>query len=698
MTVSTSTSLVQYNGDGVTTVLTVPFYFLQNSHLLVQQTNNNVSPPTTTTLVLGTGYTVTGAGNEAGGSITLTSAAPTGYVTAISRNVPSTQLIHYVPNDAFPAGTTEAALDQLTMLAQQVLLSLGYTVSLPASAVNNGVSSVLPYPQSGQFLAWNNTGNALVNASPTGVGPGTVTGGAAGASSMIATGTITDLNVAIGAAINASKLSFLANGTHAVARSESAKGQDWISVKDWGATGNGTTDDTTAIQNCINDNPGSHIIFPPGTYLISSPLVISNGQTTLNGFGRFDPVIRTNSATADIIDIACGTSVLSGIGIYHLTLDATSTKTAGWGINITASAGGTCYWVLIDDVQMTTKLYSGLNVQSAYYLFLQDITVNNVGAGGVGFSFVGINASTAPINVYMRDLRVTAGVPNGSTYGMLIDNYCQGFYGSRVSLESGGIDMGLYIKNTSGVHANAPMNLFFDKVIADTNNNNGILIGDCTTVRFTDSWSTSAKNSGVFMSAGIDVEFKGHMAINNGKDGFTIQGGSQIRILGGVCDQNSATTSNTNSGVNFSAGVTDFTVRDVDFFRQGSSARHYADIYVAAGASDRYVLSGNRCRGGVTYLIFDGGTGVNKWIQQNDGFNPRGASVTQPSVPASGTAVNNATGQDCMVYLTGGTVTSVAINATLIGYGATSQGYMVPAGGSIQVFYSSAPTWKWFGN
>ncbi len=46
-------------------------------------------------------------------------------------------------------------------------------------------------------------------------------------------------------------------------------------VKDYGAKGDGTTDDTSAIQNALNTAPVGAVVFvPTGTYAISAPLVI----------------------------------------------------------------------------------------------------------------------------------------------------------------------------------------------------------------------------------------------------------------------------------------------------------------------------------------------------------------------------------------------------------------------------------------
>jgi hypothetical protein len=55
------------------------------------------------------------------------------------------------------------------------------------------------------------------------------------------------------------------------ARNLATRGGDVINVRDFGATGNGTTDDTAAIQAAITAAPaGSAIYFPRGTYRLSS--------------------------------------------------------------------------------------------------------------------------------------------------------------------------------------------------------------------------------------------------------------------------------------------------------------------------------------------------------------------------------------------------------------------------------------------
>lgn len=128
MTVSSQVSSVSFLGDGVTTLLPVPYYFLEQTHLLVTRVNLDSS---TNTLVLGSDYSVSGAGNQAGGSITMIAAPAVGIQIIIDRSVPATQETDYVTNDPFPAESHERALDKLTMLAQQSVASIGRALLRP---------------------------------------------------------------------------------------------------------------------------------------------------------------------------------------------------------------------------------------------------------------------------------------------------------------------------------------------------------------------------------------------------------------------------------------------------------------------------------------------------------------------------------------------------------------------------------------
>lgn len=162
MTVSTTTSRIGYNGNGVTTIFAVPFRFLKNTDLIVTLVDASLNQYVK---VLNTDYTVTGAGDDAGGSITMVVAPATGQQLIIVREVPLTQETDYITGDPFPAETHERALDKLTMITQRLdtLIDRSIKISDADLAVTN---TVLPAPSPGSSLIWNPTGTALVNGVP----------------------------------------------------------------------------------------------------------------------------------------------------------------------------------------------------------------------------------------------------------------------------------------------------------------------------------------------------------------------------------------------------------------------------------------------------------------------------------------------------------------------------------------------------
>lgn len=67
-----------------------------------------------------------------------------------------------------------------------------------------------------------------------------------------------------------------------------------LSVKDFGAVGDGTANDTTAIQAALTQGTGRTVYFPAGTYRISTTLVVKT-NTTLLGDGMGKSIIKLTS-------------------------------------------------------------------------------------------------------------------------------------------------------------------------------------------------------------------------------------------------------------------------------------------------------------------------------------------------------------------------------------------------------------------
>lgn len=121
----------------------------------------------------------------------------------------------------------------------------------------------------------------------------------------------------------ANNMIFVQSGTGAVARTVQSKLRDVVSVKDFGAKGDGSTNDTAAIQAAINyvesivpfgsvptqtgnvrRNPAIYI--PAGAYIITNTLQISQQSIWIYGDGVEESVLVLNSNT-NIVAINMGT-------------------------------------------------------------------------------------------------------------------------------------------------------------------------------------------------------------------------------------------------------------------------------------------------------------------------------------------------------------------------------------------------------
>ena len=162
MTVSTTIIKNSHNGNGSTTNFAYQFKILQDSDLTVIIRS---STGTETTKSLSTHYTVAGAGDASGGSITFTTGntPASGETVVIRRNVPQTQAIDYIANDPFPAETHEEGLDRATMVAQQVSEEADRSIKLSrTNTMTSTEFTVGATDRANKILAFDSTGELAV--------------------------------------------------------------------------------------------------------------------------------------------------------------------------------------------------------------------------------------------------------------------------------------------------------------------------------------------------------------------------------------------------------------------------------------------------------------------------------------------------------------------------------------------------------
>lgn len=249
MTVATQSSKVVGRGNGAATSFPYAFEIPDANSLLVSFVDDDGAVTTLSPAA----FSVSGLGDPNGGSVSYPlSGSPmaTGQAIVIARDVPLTQPTRLVNQGGYYPEVVEGALDRLEMQIQQLAAGAqNYPLALTFPAVDVDPITVLPpaVARAGQFLGFDANGNPALL--PSNGIPGDLS-----VYSTIATGSIT-------------------------ARTFSSRFADMVCVKDFGALGNGVTNDTAAIQAAIDFAAaalGAGVWFPPGTYIANSQLTLKS--------------------------------------------------------------------------------------------------------------------------------------------------------------------------------------------------------------------------------------------------------------------------------------------------------------------------------------------------------------------------------------------------------------------------------------
>jgi len=245
-------------------------------------------------------------------------------------------------------------------------------------------------------------------------------------------------------AVDASQVTYDPPFTGSVATNVEAKLAQTVSVKDFGAVGDGTTDDTAAIQAAINSQPstGGCVYFPIGKYLITSAITWA-GKNALKLYGDRSGVDGANTA----VEILCGTvgiAMFDGRNSFHCHIEGillNGNNKATYGIRLGVASTHDQFVQIRDVTIQSCNQAPGHGLSLGYQLS---------GSGSVAdsaFYNVTINNCISGVDNYSQDNNFyDCTISSNSTCGLIIRSYSNSnwfggiFAGNNIDLmlESGG--------------------------------------------------------------------------------------------------------------------------------------------------------------------------------------------------------------------------------------------------------------------
>ena len=277
-----------------------------------------------------------------------------------------------------------------------------------------------------------------------------------------------------------------------------------FNVLDYGAVGDGTTDDATAFQATITAAHGNGIVYiPKGEYVVNSTLtltgsdyVISKGAVITSNTVLFS--ITDNYNVIDGITVHDATTAISITDAFITTLHNINTYGCDYGVKV----NNLCYGISLIDCNIYNSIEAGI---------LYD--TNGASNLSNGLSLVRVNLD----NVDNVEEPLQGGIVCKSGEGLYIVN-CEVIrqrYGIKISPDGA----------TKGCKYYKISNCVFDLCYA-----NGIYIGgdvgEVYDVSISDTWSSTSGGEGVLVySNGCDVEVikMNSMSCNNNNIGIRLQ-------------------------------------------------------------------------------------------------------------------------------------------------------------------------------
>lgn len=481
-----------------------------------------------------------------------------------------------------------------------------------------------------------------------------------------------------------------------------SKGSLVLNVKDYGATGNGSTDDTSAINSAIaaaNTAGGGTVFFPKGTYIVSSQLTTLGGNVAVSGVGGNSSAVQLSGSWsgAAVFNLVNNYNFIENLYFIGGSSTTVSSNPAANMIELTAAQYCTIQNVNSQYVNGYIVEAVGGASRGVQGLFLNNIRGNKnaYGVHTLGNSASGYAVQAMITNIYMQQVTtgdvilledsfdVQVSQVNAAISGGASSNASNlRIHGACASIFATNIDVGAFPTQPAGTAA-----ITIESGTNGTPENvhlyNGI-VQQCQV--------------GILISAGTHIYISDFKIQENGTHGVSIASGSSIQIKSCIFSLNGQ-TAETNYEINCQSNSSPIWIAQNDFGTpKGTASGQVSAVGAHASFSNGAEWVDNNF-GGSGFSASTIFSTTPKYAFRNRSYNPFGSvSVSVPSSTSATTGspydryftiTASASGNCSILVSNGASVTIPASGMTTL---------FVPAGATVTPTYTNAPTWTVFGN
>ena len=357
------------------------------------------------------------------------------------------------------------------------------------------------------------------------------------------------------------------NNKFITADSNENSGIKWVNgyyvanVKDFGALGDNSNDDKTAIQNAINSlgTTGGTVYLPPGIYRVSAALQINstvknirlvgaNGHFPLTGDNGGGSIIRSTSTTNNVIEVNNSISVYIG----HLGIDSTVTKTGGVGIKATSTADR--QGVTIEQVYVR-QCFQGLALIGYANSAIRNCEIRDLPTNSTYAVLCEKGTDTRQDQTRLENI-VVDGVIGGARHSTCVAFLFKGYTNSIWAKDCCGLRCKIGMKFDSSMNGGGGNHGAFHRITNcdfDQNKENGIEISGGNTIWIDNAYASSNNDSGIATDSNFDgvLWIRSPDCRGNGEHGIEIGGTNhnKIHISTPHCAHNSQTSAGNFNGI-----------------------------------------------------------------------------------------------------------------------------------------------------